>query len=252
MRDYRDDELTFFLQVWRDHGPACDCLGRLRRVFPGARLVLVSDGDDDPRWPRLAARHAAEYVRGERLYALARGGRIVQRMLELHLARPTPWLFRLDTDTRVHRRFNRLPAGTCVFGTLERATLAHGEPLDPPCVQGGCIGFTLPAVRRLAESGLLLAPELGRAHAATWADTGDTRERARHGRVSFDHLVRYACRELRIEPREFDEVRSLWRGRVPNPGLRYAVTHPHKPWPRRLRAWAALHAGRLRLWWRRR
>ncbi len=241
----RDEELTFCLQVWRDLGLARACLLRLRRHYPGARVVLVTDGDDDPRWPALCARHDAEYVRGERLFEVARGGAIVQRLLELHLRRPTPWLLRIDTDTRVQRRFRALPSGACVFGTLERRTLAHGELLDPPLVQGGCLGFTLQAVERLHAEGVFLSPRLID-WAATWADTRDARERARGGRVSFDHLVRWGCREAGIEPRAHDEVFSVWRGTPRNPGLRYAVTHPHKPWWQQPRLWASLWLARVR------
>lgn len=243
-RAHRDDELTFCLQVFRDHALARACLASVRGAYPGARVVLVSDGDDDPRWPRLAARHGAEYVRGERLYAVACGGCIVARLLELHLERPSAWLFRIDTDTRVHRRFRYLPRGCCVFGTLEHHTYAHREPLVPPVVQGGCMGFTLEAVERLHASRVFDSPAL-RDPAASWADTRDARERARGGRVSFDHLVRHGCRQTGVELREFDEVRSRWRGRVPNPGLRHAVTHPHKAWWQRPRVWAALHVSRL-------
>lgn len=241
----RDDELTFCLQVFRDHGLARTCLRAVRRAYPEARLVVVSDGDDDPRWPVLCARFRAEYARGERLYAVEHGGRIVARLLDLHLARPTRWLLRIDTDTRVHRRFRRLPRGTCVFGTLERRTYAHGEILEPPVVQGGCLGFTLEAVQRLRASGVFEDPAL-RDYAATWADTRDALERARGGRVSFDHLLRHGCRQAHVELRACEEVHSCWRGRVRNPGLRYAVTHPHKPWWQLPRLLLSLYVSRLR------
>jgi hypothetical protein len=243
--NYRDEELTFLIQVHRDYRLARTSITDVRRVFPGVRLLLVSDGDDDPRWPVLAARARADYVRGDWLYGLEHGGRIVQRMLALHLERPTPWLIRIDTDTRVHRRFRWLPLGTCVFGTLERETYTHRQRLDPPCVQGGFLGFTVSAVERLSASRLYESHSLCDP-SATWADTQDVMERASGGRVSFDHLVRYGCRELGVEMREFDEVRSVWRGRVRNDGLRYAVTHPHKSWRRRLFHTLSVRLSRLR------
>jgi hypothetical protein len=242
---HRDEDLTFCLQVFRDRRLATVCLAHLRRAYAGARVLLVSDGDDDPRWADLAARHGAQYVRGRRLYAAAEGGAIIARLLDLFLERPTPWLLRIDTDTRVERRFRRLPGGSCVFGTLERRTFTHGERLDPPVVQGGCIGFTLEAARRLHDAGVFRSPGL-RDWAATWADTRDARERAQGGRVSFDHLVRWGCRTLGIEARAHDEVLCVWRGRVTNPGLRYAVTHPHKPWWQAPRLWASVWLSRRR------
>ena len=243
VESHRDEDLTFCLQVFRDLALGAACLTRLRRAYPGAAVVLVSDGDDDPRWADLAARHAARYVRGQRLYAVERGGAIVQRLLDLYLERPTPWLLRIDTDTRVHRRFRRLPAGACVFGTLERRTFTHGEALAPPVVQGGCIGFTRDAAERLHRLGVFRSPALAD-WAATWADTADARERASGGRVSFDHLVRWGCREAGVQARAHDEVFCVWRGRVRNPGLRYAVTHPHKPWWQLPRLWASVWLSR--------
>lgn len=240
-----DADLTFHLQVYRDHALARRCLVGLRAVFPRARVVLVSDGDPDPRWPRLAERHALEYVRGERLYAVHHGGAIVQRMLDLFAQTPTRWLLRIDTDTRLHRRFRWLPAGQCLFGTLEHRTHGHGEALVPACVQGGFMGFTRSAAERLQGSGVFLAPGL-RDYAATWADTRDARERARNGRVSFDHLVRYGCRQLALPLLDFEEVRSVWRGRIDNRGLRYAATHPHKLWWQLPRTMLAVGVSRLR------
>jgi len=173
------------------------------------------------------------------------GGQIVQRMLDVFLERPVGWLLRIDTDTRVHRRFRFLPQGTCVFGTLEHRTATHREPLDPPVVHGGCLGFTRAAAARLQASRVFLDPRLSDWR-GTWATTTDARERATNGRVSFDHLVRWGCRELGLELREFAEVRSLWRTPVLNPGLRYAATHPHKPWWQWPRLWASLWLSRWR------
>jgi len=227
---YAQHDLCFHLQVYHDFSLGRRCLARLRAVFPEARVLLISDGDDDPRWRDLALRNQAHYVRGERLYELARGGAIVRRMLELFLAQPGRWLIRIDTDTRLHRAFRWLPTGPCVFGTLEHRTVGHGEPLVPPCVQGGFMGFTREAATRLFSSGVFESPLLATDPLGTWADTHDTRERASHGRVSFDHLVRYGCRTVGLAVAEFDEVRSLWRGRIDNRGLRFAATHPHKLW----------------------
>src|SRR5262249_44058057 len=145
----------------------------------------------------------------------------------LFLLEPSACLIKLDTDTWVHRRFRWLPSGPCVFGTLEHRTNKYGEPLAPPNVQGGCLGLTLAAARRLSESAVFSSPRL-RDPYETWARCRDMAERAAAGYVSFDFLVRYGCGELGIPAVEFSEVRSLWRGNVENPDLKYAATHPHK------------------------
>ena len=46
--------------------------------------------------------------------------------------------------------------------------------------------------------------------------------------VSFDFLSRYACRTLGVECVEFEEVKSQYRGWVPETDGQYAFTHPHK------------------------
>jgi len=226
----RDDQLCFYLNVHRDHDLAASCLRRLRRRYPAARVMVVSDGDDDPRYPLLARLHGAEYVRGERLYLLPCGGRLVQRMLDLFAEAPAEWLFKLDPDTRLHRRFRYAPSGCAVFGTLERVTAGFGEPLDPPNVQGGIVGLTRDAALRLRESGLLLSPEL-LDYRNTWACCTDMLRRAEGGFVSFDFVLRYACIRLGIPLLEYAEVHSVWRGGVRNRGRRFAATHPHKRLP---------------------
>lgn len=240
-----DADLTVHLLAWRDFSLARLCLAALRRSWPGARVQLVTDGDPDPRFDGLAARFGVELVRGERLYLLQHRGAIAERMLTLWARRPTPWLLRIDTDTLVRRRFTRLPLGAAAFGTLERRTQTHREPLDPPLVHGGCLGLTAVAAERLLASGVFRSPALADP-LATWADCRDPRERARGGRVSFDFLVRWGCREAALPAVSHPEVRSIWRGLVLDPRGRYAVTHPHKllrQWPRLL---AALALSRLR------
>jgi len=235
------EDITFFLNVYRDFALARRCLLRVRAHYPASRIVVVSDGDHDPRYLALAAELNLAYSVGERLYLLSRGGALVQRMLDLFLAHPSACLLKLDTDTLVHRRFRWLPAGDSVFGTLEHRTNKYGEPLQPPNVQGGCLGLTLAAARRLRESEVFASSRLNEPR-STWACCRDMAERVAAGYVSFDFLVRYGCSELAIPAVEFDEVRSLWRGRVDNPGLRYAATHPHKSARLSLQSWLGRHA----------
>lgn len=233
--------ITFFLNVYRDYALARRCLLALRAHYPASRIVVVSDGDHEPRYLTLAAQLNLAYTEGERLYLLARRGALVDRMLDLFLVQPSACLIKLDTDTLVHRRFRWLPEGACVFGTLEHRTHKYGEPLQPPSVQGGCLGLTLAAARRLRESEVFGSPRLDDPR-STWARCRDMAERVAAGYVSFDFLVRYGCSELAIPAVEFDEVRSLWRGRVDNPGLRYAATHPHKSVRLSLLSWLGRHA----------
>lgn len=227
----RDDEIVFYVQLYRDFELAWYCLARLRRIYPGSRICLVSDGDPDPRYPALARRFRAEYTEGERLYAVGCGGRMHQRMLDLYLAAPAPWLVKVDTDARFHRRLRHAPSGRAVFGTLEHRTVGTGTLLDPPNIHGGVLGITLEAARDLRDSGVFLSPEL-LDPASSWASCPDALLRASHGLVSFDFLLRWACLQRGIPTLAHDEIFSIWRGKVRNPRLRYSATHPHKRIPR--------------------
>ena len=223
-----DADLTFLVHAYRDSSDLPPSLEGLRAVYPDCRLLLISDGDNDPCLSDLADRFRAELVLGERLFPSANGGRIVQRLLDVFLHQPTDYLFKLDPDTRVHRRFRYLPTTCSVFGTLERITAIGKVPIDPPNVQGGCMGFTRDAAESIAESRVLLSDDLLDPR-STYADCPDMIWRAEDvGLVSIDFLTRWACGRLGIPLQEFPEVRSLFRGTIPANGGGFAITHPHK------------------------
>ena len=244
--EYDDGDITFYLQVYRDSWDAETCLTELRRHYPSSRVIMISDGDDDRRFARLAERFGAKYTAGERLYGIEHGGKMIQRMFDAFLTRPSDYLFKIDTDTRIHRRFRYLPTGCAVFGTLEWQTAVTSTKLDFPSIQGGCTGFTLEAARRVAESGLLLSDEL-LDYRGTYADNRDVIRRAENrGIISTDFVTRYACRRLEIPLVEFDEVRSLYRGQIASDGDGFAVTHPHKTEGRGL--WKRIIRGVRKRW----
>lgn len=222
-----DNDITFYLQVYRDVREAKWCLANLRRVYPKANVLMVSDGDDNSVWPKIAQRYNARYVAGARLYATEYGGRMIQRMLDLFGENPTPYLVKIDTDTWVHRRLQYMPTGCKVFGTLEWVTWAGQEPLGYPNVQGGFVGYTREAVHLMRSSKLLISTRL-HDYENTYADVADIRRRAERGMVSFDFLTRYACKALGITCEEYDEVKSQYRGWVPETDGQFAFTHPHK------------------------
>ena len=219
--EYADADLTFFAHAYRDADALGWMLGHLRRHYPGARAVVCSDGDPDPRLGAAARAAGAEFHPGDRLYPVAHGGRIVHRMLDLFFRRPSRYLFKVDPDTGVHRRFAWLPAHPGVFGSLQ---LMPGYL----SVQGGCCGFAYAAAERLYRSGGLLDPALADPP-RSWARDPLVRAWAADtGRVSTDWLVGYAATALGVPLFGFPEVRSTWQTYVPNPDRRYAVTHPCK------------------------
>ena len=234
--------LGFALTSAGDAALAGDCLRRLREVYPRSRIVLVTDGDDDPAYDGIAASNRAQLVRGEHCFAQEAGGGFWQRLLDLHAEEPTDCFFKIDTDTRFHRPILELPDPDQpqVFGTIR---------LDPrfiaePHCQGGCTGLTRGALDLLRESRLFQDPgyrDPDYACAVT-PHPAHIEDRKRCGRISTDLILTDVCLRLGIPLVSHPEILCLWR----NPGddhdviapeleaefsndqLRYAVTHPHK------------------------
>jgi hypothetical protein len=222
LTNYRDQDLTFFALVYRDYEAMAACLRDLRKHYQASRVILRSDGDHDPRLSLLANSNDVDFRLESRLFAIENGGAIIERMLLLFLERPTRYLFKIDPDTVIHRRFRYLPLGSGVFGTLQCEQ-------DTPSVQGGCIGFTRDAAEQILKSGLLRDRRLQQP--AKFIDDSpyffrmaDRAERC--GLASFDWIVPWVAGQLRIPLFAFDEVNSGWRQPPPNPAGRYAVSHP--------------------------
>lgn len=224
-RTYSDDDLTFFMLIYRDHEAADRCLARLRSHFPHARVIVRSDGDGDQRHPELIGRYGVEYHAEPRLFPVENGGAVIARMLELFLQRPTRYLFKIDPDTMIHRRFRYLPAHDALFGTLQGRRGFRS-------VQGGCMGLTLPVAERILASRLLenhdlRHPQACRDRSPYWKILARRADRV--GLASFDWALGWAALELRIAVREFGEVHSRAATLVDNRDLRYAITHPEPP-----------------------
>lgn len=145
LTNYRDDDLTFFALTHKDYEATVDCLRDLRKHYPASRVILRSDGDPDPRLPVLARSNKVDFRHESRLFGIENGGAIIERMLELFLERPTRYLFKIDPDTVIHRRFKYLPVRNGVFGTLQTER-------ETPSIQGGCMGFTRDAAEQILKS----------------------------------------------------------------------------------------------------
>ena len=220
--NYCDDDLTFFSLVYKDYDAASDCLRDLRKQFPTSRVILRSDGDRDPRFALLAQRNNVDFRGEQRLFGIENGGAVIERMFELFLEQPTRYLFKIDPDTVIHRRFKYLPIRSGVFGTVQCET-------ETPSIQGGCMGFTRDSAEQILASGLLHDSRLKEPakfiddspYFFRMADRAD-----RCALASFDWIIPWAATELRIPIFAFDEVNSGWRMAPPNPNDRYAVSHP--------------------------
>lgn len=234
--------LTFALSVAEEAELLDLCLRRLRTALPDARVLVVTDDNDDPIFDTLAATHRAELTRGRPMYAQEAGGRWWREMLALDAEAPADHLFKIDPDTWVRRPFRALPNPEIVqvFG---RPVLDDGF-VHRPHMQGGCIGITRAAATALRESGLFDDPGYAQpAYARALCITAQHLEHRRAtGKLSTDLIFADVCYRLDIPFVRHPEVHSLWlraaeleawraRGMdepVNNPGDHFAVTHPHK------------------------
>jgi|SRR5215471_4935150 len=222
LTDYGDQDLTFFALVYKDYSAAADCLRDLRQHYPASRVILRSDGDPDPRFVLLAEHHWADFYDEPRLFGIENGGAVVERMLVLFLERPSRYLFKIDPDTVIHRRFKYLPLRNGIFGTPQCKA-------ETPSIQGGCMGFTRACAEQILKSGMLQDRRLS--EPAKFVNDSPyfvrMRDRAnRCGLAGFDWIVPWIAGELGLPIYSFDEVNSDWQTTPPNPECRYAVTHP--------------------------
>ena len=105
MTSYCDGDLTFFALTYKNYDATAECLPDLRAHYSTSRVILRSDGDPDPRLPILAEHHNADFREESRLFKIENGGAVIERMLELFSEKPTRYLFKIDPDTVIHRRF---------------------------------------------------------------------------------------------------------------------------------------------------
>jgi hypothetical protein len=222
LTSYGDDDLTFFALTYKNVDATSECLEDLRKYYSGSRVILRSDGDPDPRLPILAKRNKVDFRGESRLFGIENGGAVIERMLELFLEQPTRYLFKIDPDTVIHRRFQYLPVRSGLFGTLqtEQVTLS---------VQGGCMGFTRDAAEQILQSEMLRDSRL--TEPDKFIDDSPyfvrmTDRANRCGLASYDWIVPWIASELGIPIYSFDEVNSCWQQAPPNPDQRYAVSHP--------------------------
>lgn len=222
LTDYSDDDLTFFALTYKNYDAAAECLADLRKHYSASRVILRSDGDPDQRLPILAEQFKVEFHDEERLFGIENGGAIIERMLELFIAKPSRYLFKIDPDTVIHRKFRYLPVRSGLFGTLQCEE-------ETPSIQGGCMGFTRDAAERILQSRMLRDSRLR--EPANFISDSPYFFRMAHranrvGLASFDWILPWIASELGLAIYRFDEVNSGWQQPPPDPDRRYAVSHP--------------------------
>lgn len=213
-----DAAIIFYMQTFEDQDYAFHRAVQLRTFYPEARLIVRSDGGGRGQYPWKAV--AAEFYEEARLFPVANGGRVVQRMLELYLLNPSAYLMKVDPDTVFHRRMRYLPTRNGLFGTVQ-------GPRSCQSIQGGFIGLTKMAALSILQSGLLLDTALQMPDPTRGEYMAHLRRRAdRIGLTSFDCVLGWAASILGLDIYDFPEVYCQWQCAPHNPGQKWAVTHP--------------------------
>lgn len=223
-----DTEIAWGMHLNNERHQLAWCAPLLREHYPRSRIVVVTDGDSEV-YEDLAERWKLDLVHGEKLYGCSTSHAFVNRLLANLLRGSETYLFKIDPDTRVWRRFRELPAVTSVFGTLE--SLSEGMRTEirvPANIQGGCVGMTRDAAADILDSQVLNHQSCAVDYAHTWARTPEAIEYARRGGLLEDFVFSWGAYQRGIPFVESPEIRSRWKMTPDNSDLRYAVTHPHK------------------------
>lgn len=214
-RSYQDSDITWLMQVYRDVDLGRWSLGLLRKHYPQSRVIVVSDGDDDPRWTEVCRELSCEFILQDRIYGMEHGTKLWIKRFEYFAKAPTKYLFKIDTDTAVHRRFNYLP-NFFVFSTV----LFRPGWTNKCKASGGFIGIRREAIQLIVDSESL--HNFPQSEVPQWQREDDQQL------VSEDWLLSAICYKLEIPVRDFPEVCVLSREKPFNMDLRYAITHPNK------------------------
>jgi hypothetical protein len=225
-----DRDIAWVINLHRSRAQLEWCLPLLREHYPVSRVVLINDGDDTERYDDIAERYGCDYRAGAYLWGISTSHLFVRRLLTAMVGGPESYCFKIDPDTRIWRRFTRLPSVSSMFGTLERVSEGMGLPITgPPNVQGGCMGMTRDVAIRMLESASLTQDTLHLRALETWARCEDARRTVALARFCDDFVLSWLADHVGFPLVECPEVLSRWRRPVgDNSALRYAVTHPHK------------------------
>ncbi len=209
-------------------------LAAIRRFYPRSRIMVqpseMGQSTID-RWRAATADLDIDWLTPRPVSTEGFGITAIAAMLDAYLDAPCPaeFLFKVDFDARVWRRFRWLPYDCLgVFGTLEFVA-SSGLPIgDFPNVQGGCYGMSRETARHILQVEDRLATEL-RDNPGIWVNgVEDWCDYPEHGRTLEDGLLRWITKRMRLCPFVYEEIDSHFRQRSPGALKDRAVTHPHK------------------------
>jgi hypothetical protein len=218
--------IFWFIQTYRDLPKLRKTLTRLRKLYPEAPVLVVSDGDSNPAIERACDKYLVKFILQSRLFGVEHGGEVTQRMLEAFLTTDADVLIKIDPDTNIHRRFSVMPSrmDPNVYGSVQSGGSASNSIVS---IQGGCVIVPRQAAVLLANSSLLNSDRL-KPPALEWVVSTELSARAASGLTSSDHTLGWACRELRLLCKDHPEVCSRYRPSLMDTitASRLAVFHP--------------------------
>lgn len=189
----------------------------IRKNAPTAPLIVVADGSGRDDVAKLCTSSDADFVAGEHLKLLYKGGRWWHRFATLAIKKDTKYVLKFDPDSIMWRPI-RIEPFSDYFGTLGNFGY----------IQGGCQGFSRMFLEKIITSGILL-DDSKMCDTRNWHADSAYQQMFQHmGYLSTDWTMWYIARELNVVADMWSEVNSKWKAVGPNKDLRYAVTHPHK------------------------
>lgn len=221
--DPQDSQIVFYTLTYHDADRAIWHAKLVREHYPDVRHVIQSDGDDDPRIKE-CKRYGAEVRFGDRLFRNEKGGEIHRRMMEVILEGEQDYLFRTDTDTRIIRRFSKLPLAD-YFGTKAKTK---------NFIQGGCVGMSRSFCKAILGERAWEDPLIPNREAWIHNPRIGRKRQNKFGLLSFDWTLSFLATKIGVAAFDFDEIASFWkpvhlnRWRQTNPDAKPAVIHPHK------------------------
>lgn len=196
------------------------CLSNLRKHHPNIPVRVISDGVDDPSYPKLCKKYKVDYELGTFLKRIETGGLWWKRVLEAGLSYKKPLFFKIDPDTKFHKPVQHWPKYP-ISGSRHNA----GEENDT--IQGGCQSFKKGAAEKILNSGILKSDDLFKPH--LYRPRGIYQNNwIPSGYFTTDYSLMYAIKKLSIEYGNWEEIGCAWLHAPNNSDLRFSVTHPHK------------------------
>jgi len=211
----------FFMQVYKDQRAALRSIRQLRSVYPDAIVIVRSDGGGG-RCRQHFEKLGVKFFSERRRFTYQYGGYCVHRMLHLWAQHNTPFLFKIDPDTYVRRQLGDLSHFKGIFGTHRCINKAK-------VIQGGCVGFTRAAARRLFKSRILLHKKLVTLEIPHRYRVPFFQRRRKFGLSSFDWSIAWAAWSLGIPLENCPEI-SCRHQRFPYDDGTQAILHPWTKW----------------------